>query len=87
MNAYHIYIRSNEHPRTINTPRCGRTYYTCFECATKEEVIAKYLELAEQGITPYEMRTPASNYCTIRKNANGELYVYHIPSRGLPFCR
>lgn len=84
---YRIYIHSNEHPRTINTPRNGRTYYTCFECATKADVLAKVIELAEQGITPYEMRTPASNYCVIRKDANGELYVYHIPSRGLPFCR
>lgn len=87
MKAYHIYIHSNEHPRTINTPRNGRTNYTCFECATKEEVIAKVLELAEQGITPYEMRTPGSNYCTIRKDANGNPYVYHIPIRGLAFCR
>lgn len=84
---YRIYIHSNEHPRTINTPCNGRTNYTCFECATKEEVLAKYLELAEQGITPYEMRTPSSNACTIRKDANGNLYVYHIPSRGIPFCR
>jgi hypothetical protein len=84
---YHIYIHSNEHPRTINTPRNGRTYYTCFECATKEAVLAKVGELAEQGITPYEMRTPSSNYCTIRHDAEGKPYVYHIPSRGLPFCR
>ena len=87
MRAYHIYIHSNEHPHTINTPHCARTYFTCFECATKEEVIAKVLELAEQGITPYEMRTPGSNYCTIRTDANGNPYVYHIPSRGIPFCR
>lgn len=87
MKAYHIYIHSNEHPRTINTPRNGRTYFTCFECKTEEEVIAKVAELAEQGITPYEMRTPASNYCTIRKNAEGKPYVYYIPSRGIPFCR
>ena len=84
---FRIYIHSDEHPRTINTPRCGRTYYTCYECKTEEEVVAKYMELKAQGITPYEMRTPASNYCDVRFNKDGNPYVYRIPSRGIPFCR
>ena len=84
---YRLYIASNEHPRTINTPRNARTYYTCIECATKADVLAKVQELAEQGITPYEMRTPAGNFCMIRKDENGQPYVFHIPSRGMPFCR
>lgn len=87
MKAYRLYIHSSEHPRTINTPRCARTNYTCFECPTKADVIAKYLELKTQGVTPYEIRTPGSNEAIIRTDANGELYVYHVPSRGLPFCR
>jgi hypothetical protein len=87
MANYHIYIRSEEHPRNINTPRNARTYFTCFECATKEEVVAKFLELQAQGITPYEMRTPASSFCKIRYTENGVPYVYIIPSRGIPFCR
>jgi hypothetical protein len=84
---YRIYVASNEHPRTINTPRNARTNYTCFECATKADVVAKFLELKAQGVTPYEMRTPACNACTIRYTAEGVPYVYHIPSRGIAFCR
>ena len=85
---FRIYINSNENPRTINTPNNARMYYTCFECATEEEVVAKYLELTKQGIAPYEMRTPKSNRCDVRFDTEGKPYVYYIPSRKFAFgCR
>ncbi len=55
-NTYRIYIYSNEHPRTINTPRCGRTYYTCFEVVGKEAFIAKLNELVQAGERIQEVR-------------------------------
>ena len=48
-NTYRIYIRSNEHPRTINTPRCGRTNFTCIEVDGKEAFIEKLNELVANG--------------------------------------
>jgi hypothetical protein len=55
-NVYRIYIHSNKHPRTINTPRCGRTYYDVFEVEGKEQFIAKLNELVAAGEQISEVR-------------------------------
>lgn len=55
-NTYRIYIFSNEHPRTINTPRCGRTYYTRIDVVGKEAFIAKLNELVQAGEQIQEVR-------------------------------
>lgn len=48
-DVYGIYIRSNEHPRTINTPRCGRTNYTKFEVQGKAAFIELLNALVQAG--------------------------------------
>lgn len=55
-NTYRIYIKSNEHPRTINTPRNGRTYYTRIDVVGKEEFIKMLNNLVSNGETIYEVR-------------------------------
>lgn len=55
-NTYRIYIKSNKHPRTINTPRNARTYYDCIEIEGKENFIAKLNELVRAGEFVYEVR-------------------------------
>lgn len=55
-NTYRIYIRSNEHPRTINTPMRGRTYYTLVECEGKEAFTSKLNELVNEGHTVLDVR-------------------------------
>ena len=57
MTTYRIYIRSNEHPRTINTPKMARTYFTCFEVAGKENALAKAKELIATGEQVLEITT------------------------------
>ena len=50
MNTYRIYIRSNEHPRTINTPMMGRTYYSIIEVkGVRADLVAKVEELRAKG--------------------------------------
>lgn len=49
MTNYNIYITSNEHPRTNNTPQNGRTYYTKITVVGKEALVAKVQELREAG--------------------------------------
>lgn len=45
-----IFIRSNEHPRTINTPMMARTYYTRIDfTGTREELKTKVEELRARG--------------------------------------
>lgn len=58
MNAktYRIYIRSEEHPRTINTPAMGRTYYTKIEVDTEEELVITLDQLIRKGEIIYEVR-------------------------------
>lgn len=48
-NVFMIFIRSNEHPRTINTPMMGRTNYTLIEVEGKEAFIEKLNELVSNG--------------------------------------
>jgi hypothetical protein len=57
MKEYRIYIRSNEHPRTINTPMMGRTYYTLITVHGKDALIAKVTELRNAGEHINEIRT------------------------------
>jgi hypothetical protein len=55
---YRIYIRSNEHPRTINTPMMFRAYYSIITVVgTFEDMITKVKELKAQGEFIYEVRS------------------------------
>ena len=58
MATYTIYLRSEEHPRTINTPPNGRTYYSIFKTQTYAETAAKVAELRASGEIVTEIRTP-----------------------------
>lgn len=49
MKEYTIYIRSNEHPRTINTPKMGRCYYTRVSVMGRDALEAKVAELRNAG--------------------------------------
>lgn len=49
MATYHIYVRSNEHPRTINTPANGRTYYTKVVAEGRADLEAKVKDLRSKG--------------------------------------
>lgn len=55
-NEYRIYIRSNEHPRTINTPKNGRTYYSIVTACGLEDFTAKLNELIAKGEKIIEVR-------------------------------
>lgn len=55
-STYRIYIRSNEHPRTINTPMMGRTDYSVIEAEGREAAIEKIRELKAEGKHVYEVR-------------------------------
>ena len=57
MTNYNIYIRSNEHPRTINTPMMGRTYYTRITVKGWEAMTAKVTELLTAGEKITEIST------------------------------
>ena len=58
MNNYRIYIKSNEHPRTINTPMMGRTYYSVIEVTGKRnDLVAKVNELKANGAIITEICT------------------------------
>ena len=55
-DTYIIYIHSNEHPRTINTPMTARTYFSMFYVNGKEAFITKLNELVKQGENVTEVR-------------------------------
>ena len=55
-NTYRIYIKSDKHPRTINTPRNARTYYDVIQAEGKEAFIAKLNELVANGEIIQEVR-------------------------------
>ena len=55
-NTYRIYIRSNEHPRTINTPMMGRTYFSIIEAEGTDDYITKLNELVARGEKVLEVR-------------------------------
>ena len=66
--TYRIFIHSNEHPRTINTPMMGRTYYSVIDVDGKEAFIEKLNELVNAGETITEVRYGYS--CTYIKYWN-----------------
>ena len=57
MKQYNIYIRSNEHPRTINSYANSRCYYTKIVVHGKEELTAKVAELRANGEIVIEITT------------------------------
>jgi hypothetical protein len=57
MKNYTIYIKSNEHPRTINTPMMARTYFSMFKVCGREALESTVAELREQGALITDIRT------------------------------
>ena len=57
MTTYYIFTRTDEHPRTINTPRNGRTYYSRFIVNGKKAMEEKVQELKKAGVTISEIVT------------------------------
>lgn len=50
MTEFRIYVESDEHPRTINTPRMARTNYTIITVTgDKNALKEKVAELRQQG--------------------------------------
>lgn len=68
MKNYNIFIRSNEHPRTINTPMMGRTYYTKIVVKGWEAMVAKVAELLKTGETINEIATDLGTRYYVTKN-------------------
>lgn len=58
MTTYTIFVRSNEHARTINTPMMGRTNYTTIKVQGKTDLLAKVEELRANGVIVSDIRTP-----------------------------
>jgi hypothetical protein len=50
-----IFTKSNKHPRTINTPTMGRTYFDCVEVNGLHNMQAKVAELFKAGETITEI--------------------------------
>ena len=57
MANYNIFISSNEHPRTINTPRNGRTYYSAIRVQGRQALNEKVAELRSAGEHILEIAT------------------------------
>ena len=58
MKEYRIYIKSNEHPRTINTPKMARCYYSVIKVyGNRDDLVAKAAELVSAGETINEICT------------------------------
>ena len=57
MTTYFIYIKSDKHARTMNTPKMGRTYYEKFVVEGKENMVAKVRELKAKGEVVTEVCT------------------------------
>ena len=66
MNEFTIFIASNEHPRTINTPMNGRTYYSVIRVEGKAATINKVRELRAEGKRVLEVRTPCYHEMDVR---------------------
>lgn len=56
MTQYRIYIRSNEHPRTINTPMMGRTNFSQITVQGRPALETKVAELRAEGKVISEIR-------------------------------
>lgn len=89
--TYTLYYRSNEHPRTINTPRNARTNFSTVECTSERQAIFEYFKLCIQGKRPYQIigseigKWPVDYM--VCKDKDSDPYLCRVPSRGLPFCR
>ena len=57
MKKYFIFIRSDEHPRTINTYQNQRCYYSKFEVLGRDALIEKVAELRAKGEIITEITT------------------------------
>ena len=49
MTVYNIYLHSNEHARTINTPMNGRINWTKIVVHGKDALLSKVAELRRNG--------------------------------------
>lgn len=58
MTTYFIYIKSDKHPRTINTPINARTYFDKIIAEGVEEMMRKVKELQTNGAQILEISTP-----------------------------
>lgn len=54
---YRIYIRSDEHPRTINSYQNSRCYYTLFVVKGRQALEEKVTELRANGEVITDIRT------------------------------
>lgn len=54
---YRIYIRSDEHPRTINSYQNSRCYYSLIVVRGKDALINKVAELRANGEIITDIRT------------------------------
>lgn len=57
MKQYFIFIRSNEHPRTINSYQNQRCYYSRIDVLGKEALKEKVAELRAKGEIITDIRT------------------------------
>ena len=57
MKNYNIYIKSNENPRTINTPTNARTYFTKITVQGLDALQSKCAELVKNGEIITDIRT------------------------------
>jgi hypothetical protein len=62
MTTYNIFINSNEHPRTINSFRNARCWFTCISVQGREALVAKVEELRANGEHISEIRTNMGTY-------------------------
>ena len=65
---FKIFIKSNNHPRTINTPQMGRTNYDLVVVEGKEALIKKFNELKAQNINFYEIRSNTGSWYWVKNN-------------------
>lgn len=57
MKHYTIYIQSDEHPRTINTPMMARTYFSKIDAYGTEDLERKVSDLRAKGEKITDIRT------------------------------
>lgn len=62
---YLIFIKSNNNPRTINTPRNGRTNYDCVRVNGRANLEAEVNRLRAEGQNVYEVRTAVGGWVNI----------------------
>ena len=62
---YLIFIKSHNHPRTINTPMMGRTNYDCIRVNGRANLEAEVSRLRADGQDITEVRTVLGTYVNI----------------------